>query len=66
MELRVQGQPGQQSEFQNSQDNTENPCLIKHTNTKTKKQRKHLWRSHASEEDGCQQLLFVAKFRTPI
>jgi hypothetical protein len=33
----VQGQPGLQCEFQNSQDNTEKPCLNPHPHPKKKK-----------------------------
>jgi hypothetical protein len=43
----VRGQPGLQSEFQDSQGNTEKPCLKKKKNKKTKKKKKSLtvgWR----------------------
>jgi hypothetical protein len=36
-DLRVQGQPGLQSEFQYSQDYIEKPCLRKQTNKELKK-----------------------------
>ena len=38
MDFRVLGQPGLQSEFQDSQDCTEKPCLEKQTNKQTDRQ----------------------------
>jgi hypothetical protein len=43
----VRGQPGLQSEFQDSQDYTEKPCLekpkTKQTNKQKKKKKKKIW-----------------------
>jgi hypothetical protein len=41
-EYWVWGQPGLQSEFQDSQGYTEKPCLKKQNKTKTKKQKRRL------------------------
>jgi hypothetical protein len=48
-DFRVLVQPGLQSEFQDSQDYTEKPCLEKQTK-KTKKEKKKKF-----EEDKCEQ-----------
>jgi hypothetical protein len=40
VDFRVWGQPGLQSEFQDSQGYTEKPCLEKQTNKKERKKRK--------------------------
>jgi hypothetical protein len=39
----VRGQPGLQSEFQDSQGYTEKPCLEKQTDKKPKQQQKNLF-----------------------
>jgi hypothetical protein len=48
MDFWVRGQPGLQSEFQDSQGNTEKPCLGKKKKEKERKTSEvDLWSSHA-------------------
>jgi hypothetical protein len=51
----VRGQPGLQSEFQDSQGYTEKPCLEKPKEKKKKKKRKEYWCSSRGPEFNSQQ-----------